>query len=257
MSLTISNLSFAYPKEPLLFHEVSFSLNPGELLTILGPNGAGKSTLLHTIAGLLTPNSGEVLYENQNLHRLSPRERSLNLCLVPQQQNTLYAYSVRDVLLMGRAPHLGPFSQPKEEDVLRVEDVMTRFGLEGLASKSYASLSGGERQQVNIARAVVQGSPVILLDEPTNHLDFGNQVRTLRRIAKLQEEGFILIMTNHHPDQVLYLGSYVGVLDGKGHFTMGTAKDLVTERLLDELYHVPVRIVELPEFHGKICIPVP
>ena len=191
MILEVEHLSFAYRPERPLFYDVSFAFEQGQVLSILGANGAGKSTLLNCIANLLLPQQGEIRLHGTPLSRLELREISRIIGYVPQSHTPAYDYTVRDFVVMGRAPHLGTFQQPGRADYDLVDATLEEMGLLPLANRPYTELSGGERQQVTIARVIVQQPELILLDEPTNHLDLEGRRVVSRYLSR--KSGFLLV----------------------------------------------------------------
>lgn len=255
MMLEIDNISFGYRSGHTLFEHVSFSFDKGQVLAILGANGAGKTTLLNCIANLLTPASGEIRLNGKPTQKLELREISRLIGYVPQTHTPAYSYAVRDFVVMGRSPHLGMFSQPGKKDYELVEQTLEEMGILHLADRAYTELSGGERQQVTIARAIVQQPEIIILDEPTNHLDYGNQFRALSLVYSLVEHGFGVIMTSHNPDHVFLLGSRVGILDRTGHFTVGEPENVMTEDVLRDLYKTELYLTHVEQVDRTICVP--
>lgn len=254
MILEAKNLEFSYTPEKVLFHDVSLSVNRGEILAILGANGAGKSTLLNCLANLLTPQKGEVLLKGRPVNKISLRETARCVGYVPQSHRPAYGYQVRDFIVMGRAPYLGIFRQPGKEAYMLADQVMDEMGIAHLAHRSYTDLSGGERQQVTIARAMVQQPDLIMLDEPTNHLDYGNQQRMIHTIKRLADRGFGIIITSHMPDHVLLLDGKVGILDDEGNFQVGVCGEMMKEERLRSLYHVDIHLVYEPAVNRVVCV---
>jgi iron complex transport system ATP-binding protein len=254
MIIEVEGLSFSYDKKGVLFRDVRFALEKGCLLSILGPNGAGKSTLLNCLMNLLSPQKGSVFLRGKPLKKMSAREIARGIGYVPQTHVPIYSYIVRDFIAMGRTPYLGPFQQPGTRDYALVEDAMTELGIWKLRDRSYAELSGGERQQVLIARAIVQQPEIIILDEPTSYLDYGNQQRALRLIESMVEKGYAVIMTTHTPDHAIRLGGLAGILDGEGNFTVGQAERLLTAERLSGLYDSDIRMVYVPEVKRTVCV---
>ncbi len=253
MILEVKDLSYRYKTGRTIFHDVSFGIQEGEILSILGPNGAGKSTLLNCIANLLRPQSGQILLEGVPMERMGVEEIARVVGYVPQSHHPAYDYTVRDFVVMGRAPYIGLFSKPSQEDYDMAEEALERLGIQRLAHKPYTQISGGERQQVTIARVLVQRPKLILLDEPTSHLDYGNQIRTVNMIRRLSEEGFALILTTHTPDHVIMLGSRVGMLDYDGGMTFGSVEETMTEERLSRMYKLPLKVRYIEEIHRKAC----
>ena len=244
--LMVHGLGFAYDDAPPVFSNVNFSLDAGHSFTILGPNGAGKSTLLGCLAAQLRPDSGVIRITGRSLSDMSTGAIARRIGFVPQNLAAVYGYRVCDFVAMGRAPYISRFSMPSDEDYQRVADTLDDLGISHLGAKSYTALSGGERQQVMLARVLVQDPRLILLDEPTSALDFGNQLKVIRVVRDLTERGYAVIMTTHNPDHAIMLGDRVGILDREGTLTAGRADEVVTEETLSRVYQIPVRIVDVP-----------
>ncbi|MCI7146417.1 MAG: ABC transporter ATP-binding protein [Clostridiales bacterium] len=255
MIYEVKDLTFSYPSDRRkVLNGASLSLGKGEVLCILGPNGAGKTTLLNCMAGLLSPDSGEVFLCDRNMREMKEKEIARLVGYVPQLHTPSFDYSAIDFVLMGRAPKTGTFSRPTEEDEEICMSVLTSMGLEYLADKSYLNISGGERQQLLIARAIVQEPEVVLFDEPTAHLDFGNQHRVLRRIRRMAEEGFSVIMTTHNPDHALLLGGKAAIVSRDGTIFQGDCEEIVTEKNLREVYDIDLKLMYIEELGRKVCL---
>ena len=192
MIYRICGLSFSYPGGPTVLDGVSLELERGEILSVLGPNGAGKSTLLGCMLGTLPAPAGTVWLDGQDLSRMHPREIARLVGYVPQNLSPVFGYTVRDFVLMGRAPLIPTLGRPGAADRAAAEEALTQMGLAALADRPCTGISGGERQQASIARAIVRRPQVLLFDEPTAHLDFGNQLRTLRVLKELSRQGYTL-----------------------------------------------------------------
>ncbi len=244
MSIEIIDLTFSYGERRILDH-VSLSIQPGEVLAILGPNGAGKTTTLNAIAGLLSGYSGEILYDGEKRSSLSPRALALLVGYVPQTVASTFDYSVLEYVVTGCAPYIGTFSKPTEEHYRIAQKAMEHMGIAHLKEKSYCRISGGERQQAAIARVIAQHPRYIFLDEPTSHLDYGNQIRVLKTIRTLQQEGYGVVFTTHNPDHVLLLDAKVAVLNREGVLRMG-GKEVITAPFLSALYGTTL-CVSVPE----------
>lgn len=254
MKLEVKNLGFGYRPDVPLFKNVNFSLEKGEIFSILGANGAGKSTMMNCIANLLKPDTGEILLDGLKMSGMSPAMVARHMSYVPQIHTPAYGYEVLDFVVMGRAPYIGAFSQPSAADYELAEQALEELGIQKLAQRSYTELSGGERQQVTIARAIVQQPDIILLDEPTNHLDYGNQLRMIRLIKKLSGKGYGILITSHMPDHILLLGGRAGLLRDDGCLLTGPVEEVVTEKNLNDLYHVNVHMVYVKEVGRNVCI---
>jgi iron complex transport system ATP-binding protein len=166
----------AYGRAPVL-DGVDLALHAGRLLVVVGPNGAGKTTLLRVLSGTLRPDAGELELEGRSLAALSRREIARRLAVVPQETHVPFPFRVREMVALGRAPFLGPLGRESAADRARTEAALAELELGELAERAYPTLSGGEKQRVLLARALVQDVPTWLLDEPTAHMDLGHRLR--------------------------------------------------------------------------------
>lgn len=251
-ALQVSQLAFAYDKGRQIFHDVSFSLQPGEIMQILGANGSGKSTLMNCLAHQLKPQQGQILVEGDEISTLPREELARRIAYVPQLQNNTCSFLVRDYVTMGRAPYLKMLAMPGKEEYELADQALERLNITHLADKPLQQISGGERQQAQIARALVQQSRIILFDEPTNHLDYGNQHRMLMLINSLAAEGYAVITTTHIPDSPLLTGGKVGIFQS-GEFRFGAAEELITSEALAEIYHIQAEVLYLEPLGRKVC----
>ena len=186
---------------------------------------------------------------------MMPRDVAKVVAYVPQTSIPTYGYQVRNYIAMGRAPHKGMFQHPDADDFALVDEAMESLGITHLARKPYTQISGGERQLVNVCRAIVQKPKVILFDEPTSALDYGNQIKVLRMVKHLREQGYAIIMTTHNPDHPILLGGRVAILDRDGHLVSGGVGKLMTEDRLSELYGIDLRVLRIGELDRNACLP--
>lgn len=258
MKLIVNNLAFAYKDEPL-WQNVSFTLGKGEVMTVLGSNGIGKTTLLRVLISFFKPMPGGSVHLVTDAGEsftpyANPKEFTEQIGYVPQVQNTAYSFQVRDYVVMGRAPHLGVFAKPKQEDYELTDEVLDDLGIYHLRNRSFNTLSGGQQRQAVIARAIVQQPQLVIMDEPTNHLDYGNQFRVLQMVQKLSQKGIAVILTTHMPDQAFYLGGKTAILKPQG-LEVGQVEEILTEAALEEIYKLKIKLLYLPEQRRTICIP--
>ncbi|WP_292860445.1 ABC transporter ATP-binding protein [Mesorhizobium sp.] len=224
------SLGFRYAANaPWLFCDLSFSLAPGQTLVLLGRNGRGKTTLLKCMAGLISPTAGSI------------RSKGI-VGYVPQHFASPFAYSVFDVVLMGRARHVGLFSNATAVDRQRAAQALETVGLQAFARRSIGTLSGGERQLVLIARALASEADILLLDEPTSALDFRNQAVVLSMLRRLStERGLTIVMTTHEPTHALEIANRAILLYGAGHNEEGPVASMCTEEKLSALYAISMK----------------
>jgi ABC-type cobalamin/Fe3+-siderophores transport system ATPase subunit len=183
-SLAATAVTAAYGPRVVL-RECSFAIGSGEIVAVVGPNGAGKSTLLRVLAGLLRPAAGNVELDGQDLTTFPRSAVARRIAVVPQIFDTLFPFTVRQVVALGRTARLGAFGRASADDVAAVERAIGELELEALASRRIDRLSGGERQRAVLAMALAQETDVLLLDEPTVHLDPGHQLATLELLRAL------------------------------------------------------------------------
>jgi iron complex transport system ATP-binding protein len=196
--LQAADLGFAYdPARPVL-SGVSLEVPAGAVVGVLGPNGSGKTTLLRLLAGTRRPTSGRVLLDGRELPTYSRRELARRLAVVPQETQLAFDYSVMEMVLMGRHPHLGLFEVEGPADYAAARDALAAVGAAGLEDRDFATLSGGEKQRVVIAAALAQATDVLLLDEPSSSLDLGAQLEIAHLLAELnQRRGVTIVVATH------------------------------------------------------------
>ena len=256
MSIEVQSLSFSYG-EADVFRDISFALSQGQVLCLLGPNGTGKSTLIKVLAGVLKPKSGRVLINNTDIKQLSRKSFAKRVAYIPQSSTPIFPFLVRDLVVMGRTPYKGFFSSPNSSDYLFVKQSLHDLGIEHLEYKSCTNLSGGERQLVLFAGALVQEPQILILDEPTSHLDFGNQMKLLGIIKRLSKKGISVIMATHAPEQAFLTGDLVAVMKGGEISAWGRPCDVITESTISSTFDVAVKILETGNVtNPKACVPV-
>ncbi|MDE1991477.1 MAG: ABC transporter ATP-binding protein [Rhizobiaceae bacterium] len=243
--LQIDAASQSYDGERWQFRDLSLDLRAGEITAILGPNGRGKSTLLRVLSGLLKPTSGRL--------GLNPRTG-----FVPQEFSGSFPYSVLDVVLMGRARHIGLFQMPRKGDVEKALEALSVTGMADYAPRSIDALSGGERQLVLIARALAGENEVLLLDEPASALDLRNQDVVLSLLAELADRQKLAIaFTTHQPNHAVIVADKVLLMLPQAKTIFGRSEDVMTEANLEALYGVPVQSVRLSgEGSDKAFVPL-
>ena len=254
MGIEVKNLSFSYGDRAVL-HDISFSAEKGEFLSILGPNGVGKSTLFRCVLGLLSGYTGTVTVDGMDTRRFSTREAAKHIAYIPQSSRSIFNYSVFDIVLMGRTSGLSAFRSPGRADKEICQWAMEKVGITRLSDRCFHRLSGGEQQLVLIARALVQKAPILMLDEPTANLDLGNQLLVLEQARSLAGEGYTVIQTTHHPEQSFMFSDRILAIQKGRVLTEGKPKDVLTEETIYALYGVDVDIVSLRNDHVRICIP--
>ncbi|GBQ26128.1 ferrichrome ABC transporter ATP-binding protein [Gluconacetobacter sacchari DSM 12717] len=234
--LVVDALSFARGGRTVL-DGVSFVMGPGEMVALLGPNGAGKTTLLRLLLRLLRPRSGRVLLDGRPVAAMTRRVLATHLAYVPQGHGVVFPYRVRDVVALGRlagGAMLAPVVPAADREA--AEQAMARLAIGHLAGRSYAALSGGERQAVLIARALAQGARLLVLDEPETGLDYGQQQRLSDLLRRLAAEGYGILATTHDPVRAARIFSRA-ILMREGRIVAdGVAADALSARAIADLY---------------------
>lgn len=255
--LEVKNATFSYDGKRNIFEDISFSVGPGDVFCILGPNGTGKSTLLRCLCNLYELKAGSVCIDGMDITSYSPKKLAKKIGFIPQIHTPTFPYSVLQVVMMGRTPHLNTFATPSHDDMEIALEALRTVNIEHIKDKPYTELSGGQMQLVLMARVLAQEPDILLLDEPTSHLDVGNQISTIEMIRKLSRKGLSMVMTSHFPDHTFLSSSRVGIMKDKKFLAIGEADEVVTEENLQETYGVPIKIVRIDgEINRKIAVPV-
>ena len=184
MRLDVQNVSVTIHNKPIV-KDVSLNVADGEFVGILGPNGSGKSTLLRAIYGLGHRYDGHILWDERDATEISRRDFARKVAVVSQFNSLSFDFTVREIVSLGRSPHQSALSKETDHDESIVSDVIQKVGLSRFEDRSFATLSGGEKQRVMLARALAQEPEFLVLDEPTNHLDITYQIDILRLVRNL------------------------------------------------------------------------
>jgi iron complex transport system ATP-binding protein len=241
--LEARSLAIGY-RDRVVGRGLDVGLAGGEVLALLGPNGGGKTTLLKTLLGLIRPLGGEVFMVGRPLSRLSVRERARLIAYVPQVHAGAFAFTVEDVVLMGRSAHADLLSRPSTRDRQVAAAMIERLGIAHLSDRPYTMISGGERQLALIARALAQEPRIVVLDEPTASLDFGNQGKVMREIRALAEAGLGVIFSTHDPNHALRFADRAMLIQDGRCLADGASRAVLTGEALDRLYRSRIETIE-------------
>ncbi len=257
-SLEIQHLEFAYSKKgPQVLQDVSFSTEEGDLIAVLGPNGVGKSTLFKCLLGFLKKYSGTILLHGEDIRALSHKQIARQIAYIPQSTYPVFNYEVLDVVMMGLTSSLKLLSAPKQEHIEEAREALKSLGIAHLEHAGYGEISGGERQLVLIARALVQKSKILIMDEPTANLDYGNQFRVMQRVAGLAKEGYTIILSTHNPDHAFIYANRVVMMFGGRVIADGRTEEVLDADLIWKVYGVEVMVntFENTKRTHKLCVP--
>ncbi|MDD3071578.1 MAG: ABC transporter ATP-binding protein [Methanoculleus horonobensis] len=234
--LHVQDIHFRYGNTPVL-SGVSFSVEKGELCGLFGPNGSGKTTLFKCCLRFLSAEQGSVLMNGENVAQCTIERLARLVAYVPQEHRPPFPYLAREVVLMGRTPHLGGFFGVRRRDREIAMDALATLGIGDLADRPYNQLSGGQRQMVLMARAIAQDTPVLFLDEPTSALDFQNQMRIWQIMRDTTGEGKTILACSHDPNHVAWFCDRVVVVGSGSVVAEGRPEDVISEDVLATIYH--------------------
>ncbi len=254
-TVDVDRLSFAYNGNQVL-NDVSLRLASGEMAAIIGPNGAGKTTLMACVNGLLNDHEGLVNISGRSVRSMRPRDVARMVGAVPQEFQIPFAYRVREIVSLGRAPYLGRFGALDEADERAVDHALAATDVEALQGREYNALSGGERQRVVIALALAQEPRILLLDEPTAHLDLSHRVELLRLVAAVNSDrGVTVLAALHDIDLAATAFPRVIVLSDGRIVADGPPRDVITPELLRRVFDVDAQVIEDPRTGAPRVLP--
>ncbi len=260
MSLELKGVSYTYGAigGRRALADLSLVFGEGELVCVLGPNGAGKSTLFRCVLSLLRGYKGSIRLDGIELRSMSGSDLSKKIAYIPQAHEAVFDYSSLEVVLMGVTGSRGLFSTPRPQDEAAALAQLQVLGIGHLAHRSYAHISGGERQLVLIARALAQNAKVLVMDEPTANLDYGNQVRVMEHVSGLAKKGYAVILSTHNPEHAfLWASRLVIIADGR-IVAEGIPSEILSEDLMEMIYGVRVKILPLQgneDSRFRSCVP--
>jgi iron complex transport system ATP-binding protein len=241
--------------DAIIIPRLSLVIPPGKTTVIIGPNGCGKSTLLKTIGRILTPRSGDVLFDGESIRRQSPKTLARRMAILPQSPVAPEGLLVRELVAYGRYPHQKLMGGLSREDSSIIDWALEATGIVGLADRAVSELSGGQRQRVWIAMALAQRTDILILDEPTTFLDMANQLEILTLLRELNRESetTILIVMHELNNAIKFADHIVGMKAGRVVFD-GSRKDVITKENLRLLYDIDVTLQMDEKGEYPICV---
>lgn len=250
------DLSVGYGRGAVL-EDVNLRVGKGSFFALLGPNGCGKTTILKCINGTLKPIRGNVLIDGTDMAGLSRRRIALLTGVMPSTTVTPFNYSGREMVMMGKTPHMDPWMSPGPEVREEAEEVMKWLGITHLSAKPFLQMSAGEQQLVILARVVLQNPPLMLLDEPTSHLDIKNQAIVMGKARDIAARlGATVIIALHDPNLALRNCDHAALISVDGTIEAGETRDVLNQESLSRVYGIPIR-TELTVSGECVLIPAP
>jgi iron complex transport system ATP-binding protein len=249
----------ASPWGQALLEDITFAVEPGEVLGLAGPNGAGKSSLLQLIAGDLQLSSGQLIFGDRALSEWSAQERARHMAFLPQMSLLNFPYTVEEVVMLGRIPHSSGYQADREvvEQVLQLTDTVS------LRHRLYTQLSGGEKQRTQLARIFAQicgeeplTGKLLLLDEPTSALDLAHQQQVLLAITQLAQRGCAVMVVIHDLNLAASIADQILVLDEGKQAALGSPDQVFTAALFKEVFAVDVSITRHPQEGYPVVTPL-
>ena len=253
--LSFEHVTAGYLDRQVLF-DISAQFLPGQVSALIGPNGAGKSTLIRVASGILMPETGEVKINGFNVSRLHPAPRAKLVSVIPQARNLPPAFTVREVVTMGRTAYSGWFGNFSKEDDEIVHHALQRTDTLLLAERRIGELSGGEAQRVLVARAVAQQARIMLLDEPTAYLDIHYQLNVLDLLRELAVENQLVVLVAIHDLNLVarYADQILLLVDGRC-IAVGSRDEVLKADILSAGYQVGMKVFQPPDVQHPVIIP--
>ena len=240
MNISAKDIHLSYGAREIL-KGVDIDSENGEFVGLIGPNGSGKSTLLKCIYRILKPNAGQVFLDEEELRAMSIKESARKMGVVAQHNYYNFEFTVREVVMMGRAPHKKALERDNAKDYEIVEEALKTVGMEEFAQRSFSTLSGGEQQRVILARALAQQTPCLILDEPTNHLDITHQLQIMRIVKNLSAT---VISAIHDLNIAAMFCDCIYALKEGRIIAQGTPREVLTADFIRQVYQVDAEIAK-------------
>ena len=255
--LEAKGIHFSYHDRGVLTG-VDVELGVGDLVGLLGPNGSGKTTLLRALSGFLQPQRGRVRLNDQDLNTLNREQIARHIAIVPQELHVPFAFSVWEMVMMGRTSYISRFHGETEQDRQVVEEKLELTNTLQFADRVFNELSGGEQQRVIVAMALAQEPDILLLDEPTVHLDIQAQLEVLELVKKLNRQTGLIVMAAMHDLNLaaLYFDRIILLFSG-GIAAQGTPREVLQEGHIQHVFKTDVKVRSHPMARTPLVIILP
>nr|WP_303935995.1 ABC transporter ATP-binding protein [Treponema denticola] len=239
MVLDISSLSFNFGSKNILA-DIDLSIKDNGIVGIIGPNGSGKSTLLKCIYRVLKPKTGTIFIDGKNINDYQFKETAKKMAVVAQHNDTHFDFNVLEMVLIGRSPHKKFMERDSAEDIELAYKALEQVNMKDFADRNFSSLSGGEKQRIILARALVQNTDCLILDEPTNHLDIKHQLHFMSLAKDLK---ITVISAIHDLNIAAMYCNKIYALKGGQIIAAGSVNEVITEEVIKTLYDVEAKII--------------
>jgi len=247
--LTVENLTWRIEDQEIL-SDVNFHINQGDFVGLIGPNGAGKSSLMRCLYRVNKPTAGSVAFDGQNIWQYTAKQNAKNIAVILQDHTEQLGLTVSDVISQGLTPHKHLLEWDTPEDRQQIENLIVELDLHQLRNSPFSLLSGGEKQRVMLARAMLQSPQLLIMDEPTNHLDVHYQVELLQKVKKLD---MTVLASFHDLNLAAAFCDAILLIDDGKLLTFGTPEEVITEKNLNEIFNTQVVVDKHPLYaHPRI-----
>lgn len=258
MTFSAEGLSVRYGSDaPAALDGVELEVPVGCLYAVLGPNGSGKSTLMRGLLGSVRPFRGVAKVDGRPVQDWDRRELARTVGAVSQRESLPFPMTVRELVAMGRYPHLGPLRSEGERDRQAIREALERCDATRLEARAVDTLSGGELQRVRIARALAQEPRALALDEPTSSLDIRHEMTILRLLRSSADRGMTVLLITHNLNLAARFADRILLLDGGKRVAEGTVDEVIRSDVLERVYRWPVSVRRDPETGAPWITPSP
>ncbi|MCH8028663.1 MAG: ABC transporter ATP-binding protein [Candidatus Dadabacteria bacterium] len=254
-SIEVNNVTYIADGKTII-KDITFGLNPGELIGVIGPNGAGKSTLIKNMVRIVEPDSGDVTLMGEPVSHYDAQAFARSVAYVPQSTEFTFPITVEEAVLMGRIPHLSGVRMEGAHDYTVSEQCLKVVGMEDFAERLVTSLSGGERQLVAIGRALVQEPAFLLMDEPTSNLDIHHQLTIMGLLVELTRSGKGILVVLHDLTLASRFCTKILAMSGGRVVSFGTPAEVLTEETISRTFRVSIRIERNEQTGSTIIEPL-
>ena len=245
----LNHIVFGYDNKKIL-NDLSLTIRDHSMVGIIGPNGSGKSTLLKCMYRVLSPEKGTIYFDGKNLNDYSFKETAKKMAVVAQHHDSSFDFNVLEMVLIGRSPHKKFMERENKKDIDMAYDALRAVEMEGFSDRNFSNLSGGEKQRILLARALVQNTDYLILDEPTNHLDIKHQLHFMQVAKGLKAT---VISAIHDLNIATMYCDFIFALKDGNILSFGTPEEVINEQTIEILYGVKAKVL-LDEEIGKLHV---